>query len=95
MKYSILLALALAFSAPVMAATQTTSVRTSTDVISVGDSQISMIEKLGQPNYSHEYTTRNNRGYLIFATDYSYSINNLKYTISVANGHIFRISWER
>lgn len=95
MKYSILLALALVFSTPVIAATQTTSVRTSTAVVAVGDSQSSMIDKLGRPNSSHEYTTRNNRGYLLFATDYTYSINNLKYTISVANGHIFRISWER
>lgn len=95
MKYSILLALALVISTPVMAATETTSVRTSTAVVSIGDSQSSMISKLGRPSSSYEYKARNNKGYLFFATDYSYSINNLKYTISVANGHIFRIVWER
>lgn len=94
MKYSLLLALALIFSTPVMAATESTSVRTSIAVVSVGDLQGSMISKLGRLSSGYEYNTRNNKHYLFFATDYSYSINNLKYTINVANDYIFKIFWE-
>ena len=91
----LILALVLLTSTAVFAATDTRAIRTSTDLVSVGDSPNSMIQKLGRPEASNEYTTRDRNGKRLFVVDYYYTINNLKYTITVIDGRISNISWER
>ena len=91
----LLIALALTISSATYAATDTRAIRTSTDVVSVGDSPNSMIQKLGRPEASNEYTTRDRNGKRLFVVDYYYTINNLKYMITVIDGRISNISWER
>lgn len=85
----------LAWSSIAYAATDTRSIRTSTDIVTYGDTTNSMLSKLGRPEDKNEYTTRDRNGKLVFATDYSYSIDGLKYTITVLEGQVFRIVWER
>ena len=48
----LLIALALTISSATYAATDTRAIRTSTDVVSIGDSPNSMIQKLGRPEAS-------------------------------------------
>ncbi|MFN3074025.1 hypothetical protein ACK1JC_10450 [Acinetobacter sp. TY2] len=91
----LLIALALTISSATYAATDTRAIRTSTDVVSIGDSPNSMIQKLGRPEASNEYTTRDRNGKLLFVIDYNYTIGNLKYTITVVEGRITNMSWER
>ena len=91
----LLIALALTISSATYAATDTRAIRTSTDVVSIGDSPNSMIQKLGRPEASNEYTTRDRNGKRLFVVDYYYTINNLKYTITVTDGRISNMSWER
>ena len=91
----LLIALALTISSATYAATDTRAIRTSTDLVSIGDSPNSMIQKLGRPESKNEYTTRDRNGKLLFGVDYYYTINNLKYMITVIDGRISNISWER
>ena len=91
----LLIALALTISSATYAATDTRAIRTSTDVVSVGDSPNSMIQKLGRPEASNEYTTRDRNGKRLFVVDYYYTINNLKYTVTVTEGRISKMVWER
>ena len=91
----LILAAMLLTSTAVFAATDTRAIRTSTDVVSVGDSPNSMIQKLGRPEASNEYTTRDRNGKRLFVVDYYYTIGNLKYTITVVEGRITNMSWER
>lgn len=91
----LLFALALTISSTTYAATDTRAIRTSNDVVSLGDSTGSMIQKLGRPEASNEYTTRDRNGKLVFVVDYYYTIGNLKYTITVVEGRITNMSWER
>ena len=91
----LLIALALTISSTTYAATDTRAIRTSNDVVSLGDSTGSMIQKLGRPEAKNEYTARDQNGKLLFVVDYYYTINNLKYTITVTDGRITNMSWER
>lgn len=95
MKKLLIALAALTISSATYAATDTRAIRTSTDVVSVGDSPNSMIQKLGRPEASNEYTTRDRNGKRLFVVDYYYTINNLKYTITVTDGRITNMSWER
>ena len=61
---NIILAIFLIASTASYAATTAQSIRTSNDFVSVGDSQGSMLSKLGKPKSSYEYTKRNNQGAL-------------------------------
>ena len=91
----LILAAMLLTSTAVFAATDTRAIRTSNDIVSLGDSQNSMIQKLGRPEAKNEYTTRDRNGKLLFVIDYNYTIGNLKYTITVVEGRITNMSWER
>ncbi|WP_228147192.1 hypothetical protein [Acinetobacter sp. ANC 3832] len=76
-------------------ATETNSIRTSTDFIEVGSSQRDIVQKLGRPESTYEYKIRDRNGRLVFATDFYYSIDGLKYTITVVGSHVTKIVWER
>ena len=91
----LLIALVLTISSATYAATDTRAIRTSNDVVSLGDSTGSMIQKLGRPEAKNEYTARDQNGKLLFVVDYYYTINNLKYTVTVTEGRISKMVWER
>lgn len=91
----LLIALALTISSATYAATDTRAIRTSTDLVSLGDSSNSMMNKLGRPSSSYEYVTRDANNKIITATDFYYTIDNLKYTITIHHGNIVKIIWER
>lgn len=90
-----ILALSIVITSGVFAATETRSIRTSTDLVAYNDSVGSVIQKLGRPESSHEYTMRDRNGRLVIAQDLYYNINNLKYTITILEGKVFRIIWDR
>ena len=77
------------------AATEAQSVRSSNSFVSKGDSQGTMIQTLGNPDSSYEYKTRDANGRIAFATDYRYTIDGVRYTLTVIGGVITRIVWER
>ena len=91
----LILAAMLLTSTAVFAATDTRAIRTSTDLVSLGDSSNSMMNKLGRPASSYEYVTRDANNKIITATDFYYTIDNLKYTITIHHGNIVKIVWER
>lgn len=82
-------------STNIYAATEAQSVRSSNSFVSKGDSQGNMIQTLGNPESSYEYKTRDANGRLAFATDYRYTIDSVRYTLTVIGGVITRIVWER
>lgn len=92
---NIILAFFLIASTASYAATNAQSIRTSNDFVSVGDSQGSMLSKLGKPKSSYEYTKRNNQGRLMFLTDFTYVVDGITYTVTVNGGDIIQITWER
>lgn len=71
------------------------SIRTTADIVEYNDSVGTMMSKLGRPDGKYEYSGRDARGKLVFFTDFYYSIDGLKYTITVLEGKIYRIQWER
>ncbi len=95
MKKILIISLLLGFTAVSAHAVDTRSIRTSTDMVSYDDSVGSMMSKLGRPEFKNEYTSRDARGKLMFLTDYYYTIDNLKYTVTIFEGKIYRIQWER
>lgn len=90
-----LLAVALLTSAGVYAQTETSAIRTSSDIVERGNSVGTMMSKLGRPSGSYEYITRDANNKITKATEFYYTIDSLKYTITVMNGSIIKIVWER
>lgn len=91
----LLLAFIFFTSSGVFAATEAQSVRSSNSFVSKGDSQGAMFQTLGRPQSSNEYKTRDSNGRLAYATDHYYTIDGIKYTLTVINGVIAKIVWER
>ena len=91
----IILALTVFVSMPVFSATEASSIRTSSELIERGNSVGAMMSKLGRPTASYEYVTRDVNNKIITATDFYYTINGLKYTITAHHGNIVKIVWER
>lgn len=89
------LACLLCVSTGAFAATSTQSIRTTTEFVSIGDSQSAMRKVLGNPDSSYNYVLRDNRGRPIDVTDFYYKIDGLNYTVTVIAGSITRITWER
>lgn len=95
MKKILFISLLLGFTTVSAYAVDARSIRTSTDMVTYDDSVGSMLSKLGRPESKNEYTSRDARGKLMFLTDYYYTIDNLKYTVTIWEGKVFRIQWER
>jgi hypothetical protein len=91
MEKLLLLIIVLLNISPAFSATDTRSIRTSTAIVTYGDSVRSMILKLGYPKAKYDYTQRNGGGKLQFITDYLYTIDGVKYKIKVTEGQIIRI----
>lgn len=88
--------LVIAIISNVFAATSTNTVRTATgQLVSIGDSYISMIDKFQQPPVSsRSYEYKDTTGQYT-ATEYVYLLENTYYTITIVNNAVKSIVWDR
>lgn len=71
------------------------SVRGSTGFVERGNSYSKMLDVLGNPDSSYSNIIHDRNGWPHKATSYFYSLNNVKYEITVVDGAVYRINWER
>lgn len=71
------------------------SVRGSTGFVERGNSFNKMIDVLGNPDSSYSHIIHDRNGWPHKAITYSYSLNNVKYEITVVDGAVYSINWER
>ena len=71
------------------------SVRGSFGFVSLNDSHSKMIDVLGNPDSSYSHIIHDRNGWPHKAVTYSYSLNNVKYEITVVDGAVYSINWER
>ena len=90
----LLVGLLLVTSFSVMAA-ETRSFRVGGDIVQVGDSVGSLVIKAGKPIYQHSYTIDTGNNTSISVTDYIYEVGNEIYTVTVREGRVSKITWER
>ena len=90
----IILAITLALCSSVYAVS-VDSVRGSFGFVSLNDSHSKMIDVLGNPDSSYSHIIHDRNGWPHKAITYSYSLNNVKYEITVVDGAVYSINWER
>lgn len=78
----------------VLMAAETSSFRVNGDIVRVGDSTGQLLSRAGRPLHQHSYQTEVN-GASITATDYIYEVGNEIYTVTVKQGKITKITWDR
>lgn len=71
------------------------SVRGSTGFVERGNSYGRMIDVLGNPESSYSHIIHDHKGWPHKAVTYSYSLNNARYEITLVDGAIYSINWER
>ena len=71
------------------------SVRGSYGFVERGHSYSKMIDVLGNPESSYNHIVHDRNGWPHKATTYRYTLNNLKYEITIADGAVYSINWER
>ena len=76
-------------------AVSTDSVRGSTGFVERGHSYGKMIDVLGSPDSSYNHIIHDRNGWPHKATSYFYSLNNARYEITVVDGAVYSINWER
>ncbi len=86
----------LLLSNAVFAGTATSSVRTdSGQIVSVGDSINEMMSRINQsPVSMNSYETKEGE-LTVTVSDYTYNIDNIRYTFSVINNQVRKIEWTR
>lgn len=82
-------------SSSVFALESTSAVRGSTMIVEVGHSQGRMMEALGNPKSSYHHVIHDRNGWPHKATTYTYYMNNARYEITVVDGKVYSIGWER
>ncbi|MBE9400949.1 hypothetical protein IQR32_06215 [Acinetobacter albensis] len=90
----IILALALSISASAFAVS-VDSVRGGYGFVERGHSYSKMIDVLGNPDSSYSHIIHDRNGWPHKAVTYSYSLNNARYEITVVDGAVYSINWER
>ncbi|WP_312102091.1 hypothetical protein [Acinetobacter venetianus] len=70
-------------------ARETNSMRSSFELVSVGDSEASLLQKMGKPK--PRYFVYEDGRYTCAATEYKYDIDMQTYTVWVCRGEIFKI----
>lgn len=90
----LVLILALCMSAQAFAVV-VSSVRGSYGFVEVGDSYGKLRDILGRAESSYEHNVRDERGRPHPATTYKYRVDNANYSITVVDGRVYRIDWER
>lgn len=91
----ILVAAILLASSSAFALESTNAVRGSNMIVEVGHSQGRMMEALGRPNSSYNHIIHDRKGWPHKATTYTYRMNNARYEITVVDGKVYSIGWER
>lgn len=71
------------------------SVRGSFGFVELGNSYSKMIDELGRPKSSYNHIIHDRDGWPHKATSYSYSIDGQKYQITIVDGAVYSIDWER
>lgn len=96
MKSILTLVLALTISSTLFAATETTSMRTSSgQLVSIGDSFSEMATRLGQsPKSMNSYEIKEDN-LTKTVSDYIYEIAGVNYTFTVINNQVRKIVWSR
>ena len=90
----ILLAITLALCSSVYAVS-VDSVRGSFGFVCLTDSHSQMIDVLGNPKSSYSHVIHDRKGWPHKATTYLYPLDNVKYEITIVDGKIYSINWER
>jgi hypothetical protein len=88
MKYLLVGALSVLLSVSTFAY-DTKSIRTSTEAVFIGDTEESMLSKLGRSK--PRYFVYNNDGFVCAATEYKYEVDMSLYTVLICRGKIFKI----
>ncbi|AXQ23292.1 hypothetical protein BEN71_14980 [Acinetobacter wuhouensis] len=90
------LILTLLLSNTVFAGTTASSVRTdSGQIISVGDSLTEMSSRINQsPVSMNSYETKEGET-TVTVSDYTYDIDNIRYTFTIINNQVKKIEWTR
>lgn len=90
----IILAITLALCSSVYAVS-VDSVRGSFGFVELNDSHSKMIDVLGNPKSSYSHVIHDRKGWPHKATTYLYPLDNVKYEITIVDGKIYSINWER
>lgn len=90
----IILALALSISASAFAVSVDT-VRGSYGFVEKGHSYNKMIDVLGRPESSYSHIIHDRNGWAHKAVTYSYMLNNARYELTIVDGAVYSINWER
>lgn len=90
----LLLTIALMVSS-VAFAVEVGSVRGSTSYVKPGFSLGQMYDVFGEPESSYHHVIHDRKGWSHKATSYRYTVNGQNYTITVVDGQIYKIEWER
>ena len=90
----IILAITLALCSSVYAVS-VDSVRGSYGFVELNDSHSKMIDVLGNPKSSYSHVIHDRKGWPHKATTYLYPLDNVKYEITIVDGKIYSINWER
>ena len=90
------LILSLFISSFAFAATSTSAVRTSSgQIVNVGDTVSEMMMRIAQsPVSMNSYEVKEN-DLTVTASDYTYDIDNVLYTLTVINNQVRKIEWVR
>ncbi|WP_151834599.1 hypothetical protein [Acinetobacter junii] len=70
-------------------ARDTNSMRSSTELVRLGDSESSLLQKMGKPR--PRFFVYQDGGFSCAATEYKYDIDMQQYTVWVCKGEIFKI----
>ena len=90
----IILAITLALCSSVYAVS-VDSVRGSYGFVNLNDSHSKMIDVLGDPKSFYKHVIHDRKGWPHKATTYLYPLDNVKYEITIVDGKIYSINWER
>lgn len=87
-KFLLVVGVSLLLSVNVLAY-ETRSMRSSTELVTVGDSEESLLQKMGKP--SPRFFVYQDGRFSCAATEYKYDIDMQQYTVWVCKGEIFKI----
>lgn len=87
-KFLLVVGVSFLLSASVFAR-ETNSMRSSTELVKLGDSEASLLQKMGKPK--PRFFVYQDGNFSCAATEYKYDIDMQQYTVWVCKGEIFKI----
>lgn len=67
---------------------------TSGDLVNIGDTEATLIQKMGSRPAPRFYVYENAKGYSCAATEYKYRIEAQQYTVTLCRGKVVQIDWQ-